>query len=118
MEDQKPQEPVKAFFWMASVDIIYTVENGLPRIRPVNVLAKTFNPFVNQITIGNMQKSAQVQAMEYKKIPRKAKIEDVIVNGPWMIGHMTDQEFLQAQPSQTFVADNAGGPGNEEASAS
>lgn len=107
------QEAPRAFFWMAAVDIIYTVDGGLEKTRTVNVMSRTTNPFCNQNTIGNLQQKAQVQAAEHKKLPRKAKTVDVIVHGPWMIGHMTDEEFFLAQPGQTPLEEPKEEPAND-----
>ncbi len=104
---------VRSFFWMASVDIIYTVDGGLEKSRKVNVVVRTRNPFANQNTIGNIQQQAQIQASQFKKLPRKAKTVDVIVNGPWMIGHMTTDEFLKTQPGQTPLEEPKEEPAND-----
>lgn len=94
MENPTPvEEPKEKFFWLFNVNIIYNVDGGLERQRPVNVLMKSFNPFVNETTIGNVNQSAQIQAMQHKKIPRKAKIIDVVIAGFGLLGHMTDEQF-------------------------
>lgn len=113
MDKQEPtQETVvaeeeRSFFWMATVDVIYSVDNGLERVRKVNVLTKTLQPFITVNTLGNIQKSGQIQVMEHKLIPRKAKIVGVTINGPWMIGHMTDAEYSNQQPGQVSSGKSA-----------
>ncbi|MCF8861655.1 hypothetical protein Ab1vBOLIVR2_gp73 [Agrobacterium phage OLIVR2] len=97
MEDPiKPEqtpEPAEKLIWLFTVNIVYNVENGLERHRPVNVIVKTFNPYISETVLGNVQQSAQIQAMEYKKIPRKAKILDAIITSFNLLGQMTDEQF-------------------------
>lgn len=94
--------------WMATVTIYYRL-GGIERDRKVNVLVRTINPYLNQQSLGQIQQQAQIQAMEYKKIPKKAEVVDVIVSVS-MLGTMTNAEFTGVDPSQTEVQLDQGSP--------
>lgn len=93
--EQKPNDPFEGqrrLYWLAVCNIIYRV-GGVERSRMVNVLTVTSGDQITAQILGRINQSAQVQALEQEKIPKKAEIVDVVNMGFSLLGLMAPAEF-------------------------
>lgn len=89
--EETNDEP-QLIWWLASVDIVYR-KGGLEKIRPVNVIFTTGQPMITERVLGNINVSAQKQAMNRKLLPDNAVIVDCINRGFSMLGVMSEKQF-------------------------
>ena len=96
-------EPIKkeprSHYWLIPITLVYRL-GVTEKQRPVNVLLRTNNQYLNLPSIGRAQQLAQMQARENKIIEEKAVVVDAVINGASYIGCMTDDEFNNPSPGQ------------------
>lgn len=91
MSEPIKQEP-KSHYWLIPITLVYRL-GVTEKQRPLNVLLRTSNQFLNLPSIGRAQQLAQMQARETKAIEEKAVVVDAVINGASYIGFMSDTEF-------------------------